>query len=313
MGRSKLRPPTRRRRAGRGARRVNLGWWTTVTTIVVLGVVGVVVSRGANSGGDIVHNVTMPDIGGAEKISVSKVASEPYDRVKEGDVLFEVKAGDTTEKVTSPIDGFFVEQLVQAGQSVEPGTELGTVQTGVDFNTANRAGWHWHAAYGVNVCGQWLSPLPETQTDVHTHGDGLLHLEARSNAGAGRNSSLGTILDILGAELTATRLEYLGETYESGDVACGEGENKTKGVLRWALNGKDQKSNPANLIVGNGDVIALAFVPEGEELQTLVPSAAALGENGSPVNHPDFQPAETTPAAPPPEDAGTTPTTAGGG
>src|SRR5262245_47264640 len=37
---------------------------------------------------------------------------------------------------------------------------------------------HWHAAYGIYVCDQFLPPLTDTVADVtglHTHGDGVAH------------------------------------------------------------------------------------------------------------------------------------------
>lgn len=319
MARRKLTPPTSRRRPGRGGRQVNFGWWGTIGTVVVLGVVGVVVSRGTTGGADIVRNLTMPDLGAAEQVSLTSAAVEPYDRVKEGDVIFEINAGDRKSTVKSPIDGFFVEQLVAPGETVTPGTRIGTVQTGVDFNTANAAGWHWHAAYGVNICGSWLGPLGETQTDIHTHGDGLLHMEARSTSGAGKNSTLGKVFDILGAEVRSNRLRYLGETYRPDEVKCGEGKDALDAEFRWALNGKEQRGNPANVLVGNGDVIVLAFIGPDDELMTLAPSTASLGSQGSPVKHPDYAPPpEGEPGAAPHEDPpGTPPHThdedAGGG
>src|SRR5437867_7898846 len=45
-------------------------------------------------------------------------------------------------------------------------------------NSPPRAGVdHWHAAYGVDICGKFLSPITNT-TDpigIHTHGDGVIH------------------------------------------------------------------------------------------------------------------------------------------
>ena len=37
---------------------------------------------------------------------------------------------------------------------------------------------HWHAAFGVNVCGEWLPNAPEFEDaeGIHTHGDGLMHI-----------------------------------------------------------------------------------------------------------------------------------------
>lgn len=273
-----------------------MGWWTTVSTLVVLGIVGVIVSRGATSSGDIVHTVTAPEIGSATKISVVKVATEAFDRVEEGDVILEVKAGTTTKKVEAPADGIVTGLAAAVGQEVAVGADLVTIQTGPNI------GDHWHSAYGVNVCGTWLPQIGEFESDFHSHGDGLIHAHPRSSSAAGSNADLRLFFDRAGFELTATKLEYSdGKTYESGDVECGEGKDKEEAVLRWAVNGKEQEGNPANFVVGNGDVVAIGFLPEDAEFDTVPPSTAHMAENYVPPKHPDFQAPETStpPSAPP--------------
>src|SRR5689334_25270015 len=43
---------------------------------------------------------------------------------------------------------------------------------------------HWHVAYGLYICGQFAPDLPQnpnlasTAPGIHTHGDGLIHVEA---------------------------------------------------------------------------------------------------------------------------------------
>ncbi|MBI2168757.1 MAG: hypothetical protein HYU28_04540 [Actinobacteria bacterium] len=294
MARRKLKPPTSRRRPGRGGRKVNVGWWTTVSALVVFGTLGIVFSRGGPSAGDIVREIVAPDIAGAKKIAVTKVMKEAYDRVKEGDELVEVKAGDTTRMLKAPTDGFLV-VTPAPGLEVKPGETVATVQTGPDFRTSNEGGQHWHTAIGVNVCGTWLPDVGEFEADFHSHGDGLIHAHPGSTSHAGKNAKLGTWYELGGLELTATKLKYSdGKTYRSGEVECGEGKDKKKAVLRWALNGKEQESNPANFVVGNGDVVALAFVPEKGDFDTLPPSAATMAQNYVAPKHPDFVPEETT-------------------
>src|SRR5688572_29289108 len=38
---------------------------------------------------------------------------------------------------------------------------------------------HWHAAYGVFICGSWVPPFQDQAGDregIHTHRDGLMHI-----------------------------------------------------------------------------------------------------------------------------------------
>lgn len=313
MARKKLAPPTSRRRGARGARRVNLGWWTTVTTIVLVGVVGVLVSRGESRAGRISHTIVVPAIAGATEISVTKVNVAPFDRVSDGDVLMEVKGGDTTRKLVAPVDGIVSGLGASEGQTVAAGAEVARVQTGADFAAHD----HWHTAYGVNICGVWQPNLGEFVSDYHTHGDGLLHLHPGSTAAAGKNATLGLFFDRAGLELTATKLEYPSgdgtTTYRTGETMCGEGEDEKDAVLRWAVNGEEQEGNPANFVAGNGDVVAIAFVPKDAELDTLPPSTSHMAESYVPAKHPDFQ-GTTTPTpfptdAPAEEEPATTETT----
>lgn len=286
--------------------------------MLLLGVVGVVMSRGESSRGDITHTITAPELAGASRVTVSKVEVEANQRVEEGDVILEVRAGDTTREIESPIDGVVTAIAAGEGQEVAVGADLARVQTGPDFASAD----HWHTAYGVNVCGNWLPQIGEFQSDFHTHGDGIVHAHPRSTSAAGRNATLRLFFERAGLELTATKLEYSdGQTYRSGEVECGEGDESRDGVLRWALNGEEQEGNPANHVIANGDVVALAFIPEDDEMPTIPPSTSFMVENYTPANHPDVAPPETpptstpaeTPAEPPVEPPAETPTTASGG
>jgi len=273
----------------------------------VLGVTGVVVSRGTTSAADIVREVTMPSIGSAETISVVSAAVEPYARVEKGDAIYEVKAGDSTRTVESPIDGTVAELLAAPGEEVAPGTRIATVQTGPDFNAANAAGSHWHTAYGINVCGSWLPPLGQFESDFHTHGDGLMHAHPRSNAAAGKNATAALFFERAGGELRLNKLRYAGETHESNETTCGEGKDEKKAVMRWALNGVEQKGNPANFVVGNGDVFVVAFIGEDDTMPTEPPSVAAMAQDYVAPKLPGYEAPDAAPDAAPGGDEAPTP------
>lgn len=310
MARSKLKPPTRsgRRRSG------NFGWYAALAVIVVLGIAAIVASReGGGAGTGVVSEVTAPDLGAGEAVSVTTVAYEAYDRVEDGSVLFELSAGDRTEEVRSPHDGFFVGAAVEEGTEVEPGAILGRVQTGPDFAGDNPTGNHWHTAYGVNVCGSWLPPVGQTSGDFHSHGDGLVHAHPRSSSAAGDQATIGLWFQRQGGSVSEDEVSYPGgDTYTSGEVDCGGDQ----GVLRWALNGEEREGDPGDVVVGNGTVLTIAFVPEDAELPTVPPSASHMAQNYAEPNHPDVSapgggaPPTGEPAG---DGGGTTGTGTGGG
>src|SRR5438309_6628977 len=67
------------------------------------------------------------------------------------------------------------------------------------YSSPPRAGVdHWHAAYGVDICGKFLAPI-SSQTDpvgIHTHGEGVIHvhpfkLPSGRKSFTGKNANLG--------------------------------------------------------------------------------------------------------------------------
>jgi hypothetical protein len=164
---------------------------------------------------------------------------------------------------------------------VWPGTIAALVVLGAALVVVSRGGQaeasppligdHWHAAYGVNVCGQWQPPLEDAGPDdsgIHTHGDGLIHIHPFSTRYTGDGANLGAFADMVDLELDDDRLTLpSGETYETGDDCGGrpgrvqveafEGPGDPDGEL---LGG-----DFADHALGDGEVVVIAFVPEGTE------------------------------------------------
>jgi len=192
-------------------------------------------------------------------------------------------------------------------------------------------GDHWHAALGVYMCdhwqggGNWLWPsftsdgVParagtSAYAGLHSHGDGIIHIEPRTSDETGKHATVGTYFKFGGWHLSDTKVTFVGETKSNGDK-CG-----TKpGLVRWAVNGAEQKGNPANYKINDGDEIVVAFVPADVSLKSLghPPSlqnlATALNREGNtplPATPSTAAPTATTvPRVTPTTAAATTPST----
>jgi hypothetical protein len=146
---------------------------------------------------------------------------------------------------------------------------------------------HWHAALGVDDCGEWLpnwltptsmQGVPvragtDTYAGLHSHGDGLIHIEPATPLDEGKNATLGRYVTYAGYKLSERAITFFDADEKNGDTCDGKA-----GVLRWAVNGKEQHGDPADYKIGNGDVIALVFTTPDAALppQSAVPSYRAL-------------------------------------
>jgi hypothetical protein len=180
---------------------------------------------------------------------------------------------------------------------------------------------HWHAALGVDNCGtwtpNWLWPPGTTQggsparagsggllyAGLHSHGDGLIHMEPQSSEDSGKNATLGTYFRFGGWKVNATSISFNNVVEKNGNLCNGK-----PGVLRWAVNGKEMHGDPAKYKLFNGDTIELVFTTADAKLppKTAVPSYAELQSVLGNPNKAENPPGVTTPG-------GTATTTAAGG
>jgi hypothetical protein len=185
---------------------------------------------------------------------------------------------------------------------------------------------HWHAAYGIDICGEFQPAIPtfENPDGIHTHGDGVIHIHPFSASAAGENARLGVFLDAAGIKLTNDELTIDGKTYKEGDDKC-DGKDAQLVVAKWE-NVETTKKAPALIpsdfddtrFRSNGEGYTIAFVPVDEaegKSDTDIPkpeSAATLAELGAvdagQTDTGSTLPGETTVATEPGET--TVPTTA---
>jgi hypothetical protein len=188
---------------------------------------------------------------------------------------------------------------------------------------------HWHAAYGIYVCGEWQAPIPEYENPngIHTHGDGVVHIHPFSDAAAGKNARLGEFLDSAGVELSNDKLVVGDDTWEEGKDEC-DGKDAELVVAKWQdVETTDKKPSLIPSDFGDtrfredGEGYTIAFVPEGEtdipkpesaaELAALGASDSANPEGTTTV--PEGEGTETTVAGEPSDTTAPTDTTAAQG
>jgi hypothetical protein len=172
---------------------------------------------------------------------------------------------------------------------------------------------HWHAALGVNICGQWLPNAPqfEDAEGIHTHGDGLIHIHPFLTRAAGKNATVGLYFKLGGWKATDSSLELWDNTeHKTGDKCDGK-----PATVRWEVNGKAQTGDVSKYRPKDQDVIAIALLPKGEKIGTP-PSVAELAAPSDVAGNGATVPATGTGNTTPSTAAGagsgdTAPTTAG--
>src|SRR5437763_17179721 len=55
-------------------------------------------------------------------------------------------------------------------------------------------GDHWHASYKIYICGKRLANYPTVEGEIHSHGDGFMHIHPQTSPYTGDNANLGTFL-----------------------------------------------------------------------------------------------------------------------
>jgi len=118
-----------------------------------------------------------------------------------------------------------------------------------------RVGDHWHARYSVAICGQTLAPFPYTPGNVHTHGDGVIHIHPQAPFESGRNANLGRFFASAGVVFARGRLEFPdGRRFREGD-RC---PDSRQGRVRVLVNGKPSDAFE-RYVPQDGDQIVIEF------------------------------------------------------
>jgi hypothetical protein len=144
--------------------------------------------------------------------------------------------------------------------------------------TTGTPGSHWHTAFGVNICGQWLANPPtfETAADnpnvrvgIHTHGDGYIHIHPYTRSEGGHHATVGLFFNYGGWSVSSDSIgawsgpspEPQKKTWTNGDrCPAGTPDAGLTGVVRWAIDCTERKGNPADYRLRDQQILVLAFI-----------------------------------------------------
>jgi hypothetical protein len=153
---------------------------------------------------------------------------------------------------------------------------------GTSDATAPRIGDHWHAAYGIYDCDEFLPNLQDIQDDtsgIHTHGEGLMHIHPFASRYSGKGANLFHFGQQTGFKLTDKSFKVGNVSRSNGDM-CGKKPGRVELVV-WQTpedtSPKVHLKDIADFAPKNGNVWVLAFVPKGTKVP-LPQSAVNLAD-----------------------------------
>ena len=143
---------------------------------------------------------------------------------------------------------------------------------------------HWHMAFGINVCGNYRPDLGElVNSGIHTHGDGLIHVEATNSAETGENATVGKFVRDYenGFSVTDTELSLPGgDAFVEGDDDC-SGDDAQVAAYLWDDRQDDEPEiiteDIGGIRIGDQQLITFSFNPPDAELGPP-PSASSLND-----------------------------------
>jgi hypothetical protein len=173
---------------------------------------------------------------------------------------------------------------------------------------------HWHTAYAIDICGLVKPNLqqPATLIGIHTHTDGLIHVEPQNSLDTGKHATLGRFVSgEPGFKLTKTSIQYPGErVWKNGDK-CPDGKAGKLVAKIWddpnSTKGAIVSGDPNQILIKNDRLLTLGFVTDGGASLKQPASKATLPDA---KNIPEQQPTTTLPGTPT-SAPGTTPTSEG--
>lgn len=132
-----------------------------------------------------------------------------------------------------------------------------------------KIGDHWHVQYGVDICGQFLPNLEEFEkragsdgrAGIHTHGDGFIHIHPFTEDETASRATIGRFFELGGGEVSEDSIRLFDGAEFTNGAVCPDGRPAS---VRWAVNDEEQDGNVGDFHPEDGDVVTIAFLPEGD-------------------------------------------------
>jgi hypothetical protein len=148
---------------------------------------------------------------------------------------------------------------------------LASLGGGTKSSGPPQPGEHWHAAYGVYVCGTFVPPFQDKDGDkegIHTHGDGLQHIHPFFTRVSGKNANVEAFARDVGLELANDEVTGPGVPSKQNGDKCGSKVGEWK-LVSWSsvdAKPKTRTSNFGSFAPKDQSVWVLAFTPEGAKV-----------------------------------------------
>jgi hypothetical protein len=138
---------------------------------------------------------------------------------------------------------------------------------------------HWHAAYAIDICGTISPNLPQNPNlrstpapGIHTHGDGLIHVEpyvSGLSVDAGNHATLAQfVADYPAFKLTSNLIQYPGGPPHKNGEKCATKVAQVR-IRVWAKAADSTSitySDPKDVHLKNGQAITVAFLPLSDDI-----------------------------------------------
>ena len=162
------------------------------------------------------------------------------------------------------------------------------------------AGDHWHAAYGIYICDNFVPDIQSDRdpTGIHTHNDGVIHIHPFTRAVSGSKATFEVFADAVGLSVSENQVKAGDKTYKNGDK-CGDKE----GRLKVLLNGNERPGDPKDIRLQDRDKLVIAFAPRDAKIPEDPPSAPTLDN----LNDVEGSPGATSSTTQAPNPEGTVP------
>lgn len=123
-------------------------------------------------------------------------------------------------------------------------------------------GEHWHASYKIYICGARMTNFPTVEGEIHSHGDGFMHIHPQTQAYAGDNANVATFLRLYETNLDVDskgrrRLTFPDGTVYTDGYRCPNDHKKYDMVV--TNKGKTVKGDPGAFLPHDGDAIVISF------------------------------------------------------